>query len=44
VNEDLLHEEQERIKRLLADDPEPSKEKPKAKPKSNPNTDQPKLF
>jgi topoisomerase-4 subunit A len=44
VNEDLLQEEQERIKRLLADDPEPSKEKPKAKPKSNPNTDQPKLF
>jgi topoisomerase IV subunit A len=44
VNEDFLKEEEERVKRLLADDPEPSKEKPKAKPKSNQNTDQPKLF
>jgi topoisomerase-4 subunit A len=44
VNEDFLKEEEERVKRLLADDPEPSKEKPKSKPKSNPNTDQPKLF
>jgi topoisomerase-4 subunit A len=44
VNEDLLKEEQEKIKRLLADDPETEKrEKPKQKLKPT-GGDQPKLF
>lgn len=44
VNEDLLQEEQEKIKRLLNDDDSLLKqEKPKFKPKTPPG-DQPKLF
>lgn len=44
VNEDLLQEEQDKIKRLLSDDGSLIREnKPKFKPKL-PSTDQPKLF
>lgn len=44
VNEDLLREEQERVKRLLEDEPELSSDKPKIKPKLGGKPDQPKLF
>jgi len=44
VNEDLLQEEQEKVKRLLSDeDSLLNQQKPKFKPKTPP-TDQPKLF
>lgn len=44
LNEELLKEEEEKVKRLLADDPEEDrKEKPKPKPKIAP-PDQAKLF
>jgi topoisomerase-4 subunit A len=44
VNEDLLKEEEERVKRLLADEPETAAQKSKPKSKTGPKPDQPKLF
>jgi topoisomerase-4 subunit A len=44
VNEDLLKEEQDRVKRLLEDEPELNSDKPKIKPKLPNKSDQPKLF
>ncbi|MFN9581401.1 MAG: DNA gyrase/topoisomerase IV subunit A, partial [Bacteroidota bacterium] len=44
VNEDLLKEEEERVKRLLADEPESPSQKSKPKNKTAPKPDQPKLF
>ncbi|MFN5885178.1 MAG: hypothetical protein ACK445_07540, partial [Bacteroidota bacterium] len=47
VNEDMLREEEERVKRLLADEPEEKSDKPKRNKKmggSKPDAEQPKLF
>ncbi len=45
LNEDLLQEEEAKIKRLLEDEPEEEKRgKPKLKSKKNNDLDQPKLF
>jgi hypothetical protein len=43
VNEDLFNEEQEKIKKLLEDDPE-SPEEQKRKPNNKIDPEQPKLF
>jgi hypothetical protein len=47
VNDDMLREEEERVKRLLADEPEEKSDKPKRIKKpggSKPDAEQPKLF
>ena len=47
VNEDMLREEEECVKRLLADEPEEKSDKPKRNKKmggSKPDAEQPKLF